>query len=90
MDPEMKRKIDLVLGRVKEPETMMSVLDLNAVQKVSYSATEKKLLVVMDNPESRQKCFCSGMVTASVRRTLMRELAAEFELEFPELAVEVV
>jgi metal-sulfur cluster biosynthetic enzyme len=90
MDPEMKKKIDLVLGRIKEPETQMSVLDLNAVQKVSYSDSEKKLLVVMDNPESRQKCFCSGMVTATVRRTLMRDLKAEFEKDFPELAIEVV
>ena len=90
MDPEMKEKIDRVLGRIREPETQMSVMDLNAVRKVSYSASEKRLLVVMDNPESRQKCFCSGMVTATIRRSLMRDLTAEFEKEFPELAVEVV
>jgi metal-sulfur cluster biosynthetic enzyme len=90
MDPEMKRKIDLVLERVKEPETRLSVLDLGLVRKVSYGESEKKLLVVVDNPEARQKCFCSGMVTAVVRRGLMRDLTAEFGREFPDLAVEVV
>jgi len=90
MDPEMKRRIDLVLSKVKEPETRLSVLDLGLVRKVSYGATEKRLLVEVDHPEARQKCFCAGMVTAVVRQGLMRELAGEFQKEFPELAVELV
>lgn len=90
MNQEMRAKIDKVLERVKEPETRLSVRDLQLVRKLTYGAAEKTLLVVMDNPEARQKCFCTGMVTSVVRRGLMRELAQEFQKEFPDLKVELV
>lgn len=90
MTEEMKRKIDSVLERVKEPETFRSVSELGLVGKVSYSDAKKKLLVVLDIEEPRHPCFVCGVVTATIRRSLMRDLKTEFEKEFPALTVEVV
>ncbi len=90
MTDEMKRKIDSVLQRVKEPETFRSVAELGLVGKVSYSESEKKLLVVLDIEEPRHPCFVCGVVTATIRRSLMRDLKTEFEKEFPALTVEVI
>ncbi len=90
MSEEMKQKIDTVLNRVKEPETFRSVAELGLVRKVSYSESEKKLLVFLDIEEPRHPCFVCGVVTATIRRSLMRDLKAEFEKEFPTLIVEVI
>lgn len=90
MTEEMKRKVDSVLERVKEPETFRSVAELGLVGKVSFSESEKKLLVVLDIEEPRRPCFVCGVVTATIRRSLMRDLKTEFEKEFPTLSIEVV
>jgi metal-sulfur cluster biosynthetic enzyme len=90
MTREMKTKIDAVLERVKEPETFRSVLELGLVKKLTYGAAEKKLLVILDIAEPKLSCFVCGVVTATILNSLVRDLTAEFEKEFPELAVEVV
>jgi metal-sulfur cluster biosynthetic enzyme len=90
MTEEMKRKIDIVLERVKEPETYRSVKELGLVGNISYSESEKKLKVILDIEEPRLSCFVCGVVTATIRRSLMRDLKEEFEKEFPTLAVEVI
>ncbi|MFQ3620206.1 MAG: hypothetical protein SNJ78_04570 [Spirochaetales bacterium] len=86
----MKKKIDKVLEQVKEPETFRSVADLNLVQKVTYSASENKLLVYLDIAEPRHPCFVCGVVTETIRKSISRDLKTEFEKEFPQLTIEVV
>ncbi len=88
MSVEMRGKIDDVLKRVKEPETGLSVWELNLVKRVSYSDTEKKLLVVMDIAQPRFACMVCGVVTEHIRASLERMLKEEFKKEFPELTIE--
>ena len=40
MDPEMIRKIDSVLDRVKEPESNLSVAELGIIQKLRYNESK--------------------------------------------------
>jgi metal-sulfur cluster biosynthetic enzyme len=83
MDPEMQRKIDAILARVKEPETLRSVGDLNLVKRVRYSPGSNLFELFMDIANPRSSCFVCGVVTANIQRTIERELQEAFERDFP-------
>ena len=83
MDPEMQKKIDAILARVKEPETLSSVGDLNLVKRVRYSTSENAFEIFLDIDNPRTSCFVCGVVTATIQRTLERELREAFEQDFP-------
>ena len=90
MTEDMKKKIDSVLEAVKEPETFRSVSDLNLVKKVTYSESQKKLLVQTDIAEPRSTCMVCGIVNETLRQSIMRDLKDEFEKIFPDLEVEII
>lgn len=83
MDPETRRKIDAILARVKEPETLRSVGDLNLVKRVRYSPGSNLFELFMDVATPRSSCFVCGVVTATIQRSLERELKEAFEQDFP-------
>jgi metal-sulfur cluster biosynthetic enzyme len=87
MDPEMRKKIDAILARVKEPETRRSVGDLNLVKRVRYSASRQTFELFLDIANPRTSCFVCGIVTTTIQRTLERELQEAFEQEFPGCSV---
>lgn len=79
----MIRKIDAVLTRVKEPETLLSVADLNLVSRVTYSERYNKLVAETDINSPRMVCAMCGLITASIRDSIHRSLEEEFRREFP-------
>jgi metal-sulfur cluster biosynthetic enzyme len=83
MDPEMQKKLDAILARVKEPETLRSVGDLNLVKRVRYSSQRKAFEVFMNVHSPRSTCSVCGLVTATIQRSIERELREAFEQEFP-------
>jgi len=83
MDPETQKKIDAILARVKEPETLRSVGDLSLVKRVRYSASEHAFEVFMDIANPRASCLVCGVVTATIQRSIERDLQRAFEQEFP-------
>ena len=83
MDPEMKKRIDAILARVKEPETLRSVGDLNLVRRVRYSPRNKLFELFMDIADARSSCFVCGTVALTIRRTIERELQEAFGRDFP-------
>ena len=89
MDETMARRIDGVLARVKEPETLRTVAELGLVERVTYSAAEQRLLVKTIIATGVSTCMVCGLVTEHLRQSIQRDLAAEFQKEFPELSVEV-
>lgn len=82
----MKQKLQAVIDRVKEPESGMSVSTLGLVNRIRYIKKQKKLLVIL-NPTRSGKLCCS-VLSAMLLNTTKRDLAAELEKEFPDLAVE--
>lgn len=89
--PEMADKFEAILKRVKEPETELSVSELNLVKRISFSETEKKFLIVMNIAAPRNfPCLTCGVVTEQIRNTIERRLREEFLKEFPGYAVETV
>ncbi|MCP5514466.1 MAG: hypothetical protein H7A26_03255 [Spirochaetales bacterium] len=90
MKEEMKRKIDAVLDTVKDPESFRSVSELNLVKKVTWSESQKKLVVHTDIGEPRSTCIVCGVVNETLRQSIMRNLKEEFDKSFPDLDVEVI
>lgn len=90
MSPEMIKKIDAALDRVKDPESGLPVSRLGLVKRVRYSEPHKKLYVFTDFQSHMPDCKTCVFIAKLVADTIIRNLAVEFNLEFPDLDVEFV
>jgi metal-sulfur cluster biosynthetic enzyme len=90
MNPEMIKKIDAVLDRVKDPESGLSVLHLGLVKRVRFSEAKKMLYVFTDFQSHMPGCKTCVFIAKLVADNIIRNLMVEFSLEFPELEVEFV
>jgi metal-sulfur cluster biosynthetic enzyme len=88
MDPEMIRKIDSVLERVKEPESNLSVGELGIIQKFRYNKN-KRALYVFANTYGSPKACCF-VITKLIEAEVMKRVKNELRKEFPELAISFV
>ena len=88
MDKKMIERIDAVLERVKDPESMLSMAELGWVQKVRYDEGNRKLYVFTNSLGPGKKCctVIAGLLLSSTVKSLTKEL----QKEFPDLAVEFV
>lgn len=90
MNPEMIKKIDAVLDRVKDPESGLSVSRLGVVERVRYSEASKKLYIFADFSSHMPRCSACAAVAGLIADRIARDLAVEFHVEFPNLDVEFV
>ena len=88
MNEQMKKTLQSILERVKDPETDLSVAQLGLVQKIRYVKESKKLLVFLTFIRPGPVCcsLLSGMVLSAVKKSLRGEL----EHAFPEMTVEYI
>ena len=91
MNPEIQTRIDNVLKKITEPQSLLSLFDINYVTKVSYSEEQKRMLVyTRDAVPHGKRCMCSGVIMAVVREGLDRRVLEGLQDEFSDLRVEVV
>lgn len=90
MNPEMINKIDAVLDRVKDPESGLPVSQLGLIKRVRFSDAKKKLYVFTDFQSHMPDCKTCVFIAKLVADNILRNLAVEFNLEFPDLDVEFV
>jgi metal-sulfur cluster biosynthetic enzyme len=88
MDEEMKRRIDGVLERVKEPESGLSIAELGLVERLRYSEKYRKL-VVFTNP-IKSPPGCCVIMAKLLQDATGKRLTEEFKKEFPNLSIEFV
>jgi metal-sulfur cluster biosynthetic enzyme len=88
MSPETSDRIESILHRVKEPETLQSVSELQLVRKVSLSEASRRIVIHMDIENPRGGCFTCGIVTSAIRRSIERDLAEQFRADFPGFMIE--
>jgi len=88
MDPEMIRKIDTVLNRVKEPESNLSVGELGIIQKFRYNEN-KRALYIFANTYGNRKACCY-LITKLIESEVMNRVKNELKKEFPNLAIRFV
>ena len=88
MDPEMTRKLDAVLDRVKEPESRLSLAQLGLVSRIRHHPEAKKLSVFLSTIGPTRGC-CT-IIASLLLTTALKELTEEIQKEFPGLSVEIV
>jgi len=88
MDDAMKKELDAVLDRVKEPESGLSVGDIGLVQKFRY-VSSKNMLYVYRNSILPGKGCCT-LISNMLLSTTQKELIGELKKSFPKLTIEMV
>lgn len=83
----MKRKIDAVLDRVKDPESDLPISRLGVVTRLRYNDEKKELYVFSDFLSHMPGCMTCVGIAATVIDGIKRRLLAEFQAEFPELTI---
>jgi len=86
----MTKKIDSILDRVKDPESDLSVAKLGLVKKIRYSAKENLLYVFTDFVSHSPGCTTCASIAMIISATILKNLEAEFQKEFPDLTIEFV
>ncbi|MEN6490923.1 MAG: hypothetical protein ABFC85_02940 [Rectinema sp.] len=89
MDPEMQKKIDETFVQVKEPQSDVPIVDLGLVEKVTYSAKEKILLIHLAIGTPRWQCPACSAINGVVKEGIVRRAKEAFEKAFPELSIVV-
>ncbi len=88
MDPEMIRKIDTVLNKVKEPESNLSVGEMGIIQKFRYNENKRALYIFANTYSSRKACCY--LITKLIESEVMNRVKKELKKEFPDLAIRFV
>lgn len=89
MKLDVQKRIDKVLAAVKEPQSLLSLVDLNLVEKVHYSETEKRLICTLAIGSPRFQCPACSAINGVVKQGLIRDLGAAFAEAFPGWGIEV-
>jgi metal-sulfur cluster biosynthetic enzyme len=87
MDEDMKRKIDMVLDRVKDPESDLPISRLGVIERFRYNEAKKELYIFANFLSHRPGCLTCVGVAAAVIDGIKRRLLVELEKEFPELTI---
>jgi metal-sulfur cluster biosynthetic enzyme len=86
MDELMRKKLQSVLERVKDPKTNMAISDLGLVERFRYYPKQKKLSVFL-NPVQQGKVCCS-IISSLLLTSTLKNLMSELKKEFPDLSLE--
>ena len=89
MDEGIKAKVDSVLEGVREPQSYLSVAELDLVSHVSWSTQARRIVVEMNIGMPRFQCPACSAISGEVKRGLVRRLREEFEIEFPGYAIDI-
>jgi len=90
MSPEMTRKIGAVLEKVRDPESGLPVAQLGLIQRVRYSEKDRRLYIFTDAYRHLPHCVTCAAIAETIIATIVRDVTAELQKEFPDLTVEFV
>jgi len=86
MDAIMKKKLQSVIERVKDPETNVAISELGLVERFRYYPEQKKLSVFL-NPVRPGKVCCS-IISSLLLSSTLKDLMNELQKEFPDFYLE--
>jgi len=89
MNEDVQKRIDKILATVKEPQSMLSLSELNLVEKVHYSETEKRLICTLAIGSPRFQCPACSAINGVVKQGIARALEEAFTKAFPGWGIEV-
>ena len=82
----MKKKLQSVLERVKEPETNLAISELGLVERFRYYPEQKKLSVFLN--ALRPGKVCCSIISSLLLSSTLKDLMNELQKEFPDLYLE--
>ena len=82
----MKKKLQSVIERVKDPETNVAISELGLVERFRYYPEQKKLSVFL-NPVGPGKVCCS-IISSLLLSSTLKDLMNELQKEFPDFYLE--
>ena len=88
MDRHMTEKIDRILDTVKDPESGLTIAQINLIEKIRYAESSKKLYIVKRPIRPAKQC-CKIIANMLLTSTL-KDLEIAFEAAFPDLTIEIV
>jgi metal-sulfur cluster biosynthetic enzyme len=83
MKETIQARIDAVFAKVKEPQSLVSLVDLGLIERVHYSEAAKQLTCHLAIGTPRFQCPACSAINGVVKQGLVRELESEFTLAFP-------
>lgn len=86
----MTNKIDAAMDRVKDPESKLPIAQLGVVKRLRYNEEKKALYVFTDFYSHLPKCVTCAAIANTIASTIIRDLKAELQKEFPDLSIEFV
>ncbi|TXT42701.1 MAG: hypothetical protein FD137_2057 [Spirochaetes bacterium] len=89
MDPEIKRRIDAALSRVKEPQSELPIVDLGLIHNINVNEIEKRIRLVLGIGTWRFQCPACSAINGVLKESITRRLREEFQAEFPDFAIEI-
>ena len=90
MNKEMVQKIEAILGRVRDPESGVTLDRLGIVERVRYNEKKQEMYLFTDFTGHLPSCFTCRGIALAIMSSLLRELKEEFEKEFPGITIEFV
>lgn len=90
MDEEMKKRIDSVLEKVRDPESGLPVAALGVVKKIRFSAAQGILYVFTDFGSHQPRCPTCSAIAMALSATIQKDLEREFREAFPGLEIRFV
>ncbi len=85
MEADVQKKIDSVLGRIKDSQSGMTIAQMGLVQKIRHSEENRRLIVFM-NHMGKSKACCS-VLNMAILADLEKEMEVELKKEFPWFSV---
>ncbi|HAE22357.1 MAG TPA: hypothetical protein DCG47_08565 [Spirochaetaceae bacterium] len=83
MNQSIQDRIDTALASVKEPQSLMSPVDLGLIEKLSYSESEKKLICLLAVGSPRFQCPACSAINGVIKESLLRDIDQALSGAFP-------
>jgi len=90
MNPEIQKKIDAALKRVKEPQSDVPIVDLGLVSNVRYSETLRSVELTLAIGYPAGQCPACLAVNDVIGIGIKRRVLEEFQKEFPGFAISII
>jgi len=88
LDAAVRAKFDSILTRVKEPQSELSIGELGIVQKFTYHANEKTIIVHLNFRTSAYECPACFAVNEFAISRIERDIKEAMETDFPSWTIQ--
>ena len=84
----MQDKIDLILDRVKDPESGLPISHLGVIERIRYNQARQELYIFANFQPHSPGCLACVGIAAALVDGIKRRLVSEFQAEFPDVAIQ--